>query len=84
MQKRKENQIYRVNLIHWSNFKTKLALYRFEVEKLNCISRNRLTLGYGLYKILYQYKLRYYILHLYNLHAYLQRCLGKVRKMLKV
>ena len=82
--KRKENQIYRVNLIHWSNFKTKLALYRFEVEKLNCISRNRLTLGYGLYKILYQYKLRYYILHLYNLHAYLQRCLGKVRKMLKV
>lgn len=82
--KRKENQIYRVNLIHWSNFKTKLALYRFEVEKLNCISRNKLTLGYGLYKILYQYKLRYYILHLYNLHAYLQRCLGKVRKMLKV
>lgn len=81
--KRKENQEYHVNLIHWSNFKTKLALYRFEVEKLNCILKNGSTLDNGLYRILYRYKLRYYFLHLYNLQAYLQRGLGKVRRKLK-
>ena len=31
---------YYVSLIHWSNYRTKLALYKFEVEKLNHL-RNR-------------------------------------------
>lgn len=69
---------YYVNLIHWSNYRTKLALYKFEVEKLNHL-RNRTNV---LSKLLYQYKLRYYFLCIFNLTVYLGRVNSKVRKML--
>lgn len=33
--RRKKDQEYNVKLVHWSNYRTKLALYRFEAAKMN-------------------------------------------------
>ena len=77
---RNKEQKYRVNLIHWSNYRTKLALYRFEVEKMTLLQNGRIDSIE--YKILYQFGLRYYILTLLNTKAYVERVIGKVKKIL--
>ena len=77
---RNKEQKYRVNLIHWSNYRTKLALYRFEVEKMTLLQNGRIDSIE--YKILYQFGLRYYILTLLNTKAYVERAIGKVKKIL--
>lgn len=71
---------YDVNLVHWSNYRTKLSLYRFEVEKLLALRLNK-TSGIK-YVILYKHKLRYYMLCFGNIGAYMERCINKVKKVL--
>lgn len=78
----KDGREYDVHLIHWSNYRTKLALYRFEAEKLLALREGRAS-GFK-YDILYQHKLRYYILCVENLKAYTERCVNKVKKVLSV
>lgn len=76
----KNGQGYNVKLIHWSNYRTKLSLYRFEVEKLLAL-RVKETSGLK-YDLLYKHRLRYYMLCLENIKAYTERCVNKVRKVL--
>ena len=68
-------------LIHWANFNTKKALYKFEVEKLMLLCR-----GGGLSfleKVLYVSKLRYYHYASYDLlnliYRESNRVLGKIK-----
>lgn len=76
----KNGQEYDVNLIHWSNYRTKLSLYRFEVEKLLALRAKEIS---GLkYNLLYKHKLRYYMLCIENIKVYTERCVNKVRKVL--
>ena len=74
-------QQYRVNLIHWSNYRTKLALYKFEVEKINLLL-DRIDISKKKYKLLYQHKLRYYFLCIFNLSAYFTGIITKFRRMM--
>lgn len=78
----KNGQGYNVNLIHWSNYRTKLSLYRFEVEKLMAL-RTKETSGLK-YNFYYKYRLRYYILSIENIKAYAERCVNKVKKILSI
>lgn len=78
--RRNRDQGYDVHLVHWSNYRTKLALYRFEVEKLLALKANK-TSGMK-YRLLYQYKLRYCVLCVLNIKAYMERVINKVKKML--
>ena len=57
----RDGRIVSPSLIHWGSYKTKKALYRFETEKLEkyCDSSREKTLSY---KMLYDHKLRYYML----------------------
>ena len=75
---------YMVYLIHWSNYRTKLSLYKFEAEKLDYLAneKNHST-GSVRYKILYKYKFRYYFLCIFNIGAYLDRLCNKIRRMLR-
>ena len=71
---------YCVNLIHWSNYRTKLALYKFEVKKLKKLQEQCTGISY---KLLYQCKVLYYIYCLANITVYVQRAVEKIKKMLK-
>lgn len=75
-------QQYRVNLIHWSNYRTKLALYKFEVEKINLLL-DGIDISKKKYKLLYQHKLRYYFLCIFNPSAYFTRIITKFRRMMR-
>lgn len=80
---RKNTGEYKLHLVHWSNFRTKLSLYKFEAEKLNCLANEKMN-GTGLkYKILYKYKFRYYLLCIFNIGAYIDRVCNKIRRMLE-
>lgn len=78
--RRNENQVYHVNLIHWSNYRTKLALYRFEVEKMSRLLDG--TFVSRRYNFWYQYRLRYYFLCIGNIRAYVGRLSGKIKRVL--
>ena len=45
------NRTYNVNLVHWSNYRTKLSLYKFEVEKLKTKKQSGV-----IYKLLFKYR----------------------------
>lgn len=75
--RRKKDQEYNVKLVHWSNYRTKLALYRFEAAKMNYLLKNKRSEGGGL---LYQYRLLYYFLCVFNVGAYVTRIGRKLRK----
>lgn len=79
---RSKERGYHVNLVHWSNYRTKLALYRFEVEKMNYLLRGTNIPKGWMHTILYQYKLRYYILCIFNVRAYLDRINSKLKRLL--
>lgn len=72
---------YLVNLIHWSNYRTKLALYKFEVRKLTAL-RKRKTEGI-IYSLLYRYKIKYYMLTILNINAYMVRAVNKIRRSIR-
>ena len=71
---------YNVSLVHWSNYRTKLALYKFEVQKLNKMQKQKSGV---LNKLLYQYKAVYYVYCINNICVYAQRVVNKIRKILK-
>ena len=75
-----EKDGYNVSLVHWSNYRTKLALYKFEVQKLNKMQKQNSSI---LNKLLYQYKTVYYIYRINNICVYAQRVVNKIRKKLK-
>ena len=75
--RRNKNQAYNVNLIHWSNYRTKLALYRFEIDKMYNVTRNLNKRG----KLLYQYKWKYYFLCVFNVKAYWDRINSRIKRM---
>lgn len=78
---RNENQEYNVKMIHWSNYRTKLALYRFEVAKMNRLLDGRNALS-GMGKLLYQYRVLYYCLCICNVRAYCDRLIKRVKRFL--
>lgn len=72
------NMTYNVNLIHWSNYRTNMAWYKFEVEKLNMMRENRTqSLRYSL---LYRNKIRYYLLCPGNIVTYLKRFRNEIKR----
>lgn len=74
---RNSEQEYNVNLIHWSNYRTKLSLYKFEVEKLLALILDK---AYGTrYNILYKHRLRYYILRIFDIKVYAERVVNKIK-----
>lgn len=78
---RNNKQRYQVNLVHWSNYRTKLALYRFEVEKMNYL-RDKSSISMLRFKLLYQFKFKYYLFCICNIRIYAERLSGKIRKIL--
>ena len=76
--RRNKNQEYRVNLVHWSNYRTKLALYRFEVKKMQYLL-NATNVPRGL-QVLYRNRWMYYFLCVFNFGAYVERIGRKLRK----
>ena len=73
---------YNVSLVHWSNYRTKLALYKFEVEKLKHLRNRTLILNRGRYRLYYQFKLRHYFLCIGNIKIYVDRLRCKIRRIL--
>lgn len=72
--------VFSVNLVHWSNYRTKLALYKFEVKKLRILKEQRFGI---LYKFLFQYKVLYYIYCLSNIKAYAKRVINKIKNLVQ-
>lgn len=72
------NRTYNVNLVHWSNYRTKLSLYKFEVEKLKTKKQSGV-----IYKLLFKYKVLYYVLSIGNICTYLERLINKSKKIFK-
>ena len=72
---------YYVNLIHWSNYRTKLALYKFEVWKLTALKKRK-TEGI-IYSLFYRYKIKYYIFSILNINAYIARIINKIRRSMR-
>lgn len=74
-------------MIHWSVRYCKKPLYRFEVEKLNCLLKNGLRPGASLAvlpfldTLLYKWKLRYYWL---QTKAFATRAVRKIGRILKI
>ena len=77
---RNSEQDYDVNLIHWSNYRTKLSLYIFEVEKLIALKCSN-TSGFK-YNLFYKYKLRYYFLRILDIKVYIERGVNKIKNVL--
>lgn len=71
---------YNIYLVHWSNYRTKLSLYRFEVEKLLALRANK-TSGMK-WNFFYRHKLRYYMLSILNIKTYLERGVNKIERVL--
>lgn len=75
---------YAVYLVHWSNYRTKLSLYKFEAEKLDYLTNEKNdSIRSVRYKILYKWGFRYYFLCIFNIGAYFDRLCNKIRKMLE-
>lgn len=72
---------YLVNLIHWSNYRTKLALYKFEVRKLTAL-RECKTEGI-IYRLFYRYKIKYYILMILDINTYMVRAANKIWRSIR-
>lgn len=72
---------YGVNLVHWSNYRTKLSLYKFEIQKLKRLKENKMS-GMA-YKVFYQYKIWYYIFCIGNIQAYAERARNKIKRILR-
>lgn len=72
---------YNINLVHWSNYRTKLALYRFEVRKLMALRKHK-TDGI-IYSLFYKYKIKYYMLAILNINAYMVRAVNKIRRSIR-
>lgn len=70
---------YNVNLVHWSNYKTKQALYKYEVGKLY----NMCNLCNGIAGLLCNTKIIYYILKPWDIIIFGQRCFRIIKKILK-
>ena len=58
-------------MVHWSNYRTKLALYKFEVRKLTALRKHK-TEGI-IYSLFYRHKIKYYMLAILNINAYLDQ-----------
>lgn len=72
---------YLVNLIHWSNYRTKLALYKFEVRKLTALRKHKTE--EIIYRLFYRYKIKYYMLTILNINAYMVRAVNKIRRSIR-
>jgi len=81
--KRSCDNIYPVNLIHWSNYLTRKALYRFEVSKLMFIRNNPEQIKLLRYKFLYEWKVLYQFMRIFDLAAFLSRILSKLKKRIR-
>ena len=74
-----ETKSYNVNLIHWSNYRTQLSLYKYEVRKLKLIREKN---NCGVFrKLFYESKLVYYILCIGNINAYIKRLKNKLKRL---
>ena len=72
---------YRVNLVHWSNYRTKLSLYKFEVRKLKMLKAER---AFGIkYNILYRYKTMCLMLSFGNIQVYIERIINKLKRIIR-
>lgn len=75
------NNHYDVRLIHWSNYKTKQALYKFEVEKLIHLKNEHKNEMIN--KFLYVYKLKYYFLRMGDILVFCGRIKNKLKKIIR-
>lgn len=69
-------------LIHWGNYKTRKSLYRFEAEKLNkfVALNGRKSIAF---KVLYDSKVRYYMLVPQDVMVFGGRVYRKLRKIVR-
>lgn len=67
---------FTVYLVHWSNYRTRLALYKFEAKKLRKLKERQFN---ALYNFLFRYKILYYIYCLGNIKAYMKRVIKKIK-----
>ena len=81
--KRNPENTYPVNLIHWSNYLTRKSLYRFEVSKLMRIRNNPEYLESLKYKILYEWKVLYRLMYIYEFSAFFSRVSSKLKKNIR-
>lgn len=76
---RKNLGTYRVNLVHWSNYRTKLSLYKFEVYKLGLLKKKKMHSA--TFTILCKYQVLYYILCMGNIVPYMERVINKIKRI---
>lgn len=74
------DKAYRVSLVHWSNYLTRQAWYKFEVSKLARLQQGRCH-GIG-YWLLYRTHFLYYCMLPLNVRAFYHRLLGRVKRFL--
>lgn len=78
---RRRGDVYPVRIIHWSNYRTRKSLYRFEVKKLMALRKNPAYINTWHYKILYEWKLLYLYMQIYDLTAFVYRVKTKLKKL---
>lgn len=74
-----EGKYVEPRLIHWGNYKTRKALYRFETQKMNLYLANGESF---LYKMLYKSRLLYYILLPQDLLVFGGRVIRKMKRVI--
>lgn len=67
-------------LIHWSSYLTKKAFYRFEVAKMEKALSGRKRI---FDKLLYDYKIKYYLMHIYDVQAFAGRVIRKLKREIR-
>ena len=70
---------YEVNLIHWSNYRTQLSLYKYEVEKLILIKKKNFGI---IYNLGYEKKIRLLILEIGDILVFTKRVCRMIRSKL--
>lgn len=78
---RNENWDYDVRLIHWSNYKTRQAFYKFETEKLIYMKKNKRNTKF--FKFMYTMRLKYYLLRIGDIGVFGWRIINKIKKIIK-
>lgn len=71
---------YSARLIHWSNYRTQKALYKFEVDKM--LNLGKVDPSSFKYWLLYRHKLKYYLFHIYDVKAFAGRVYRKLKREL--
>lgn len=77
---RTSTDCYNVSLVHWSNYKTTQAFYKFEVRKLLNMRKS----NNGKLSLLYRKRIIYWLLKPLDLVALGKRCIRKIGKMLQM